>query len=147
MAPDGTFWGRGADVESEKTFTVFVVDDDASVRKAVKRLLTVHGYEVQTFESAEDFIGSGRVGTDGCLVLDMRLPGMSGSELYETLLAWDSPYPVVFMTAHDNEEWRSWVAKGQGVAYLRKPFDQQALLHAVEKALASARNRKQIPAR
>jgi len=134
-------------VESEKTFTVFVVDDDASVRKAVKRLLTVHGYEVQTFESAEEFMGSGHVGTDGCLVLDMRLPGISGSELYETLLAWTNPYPVIFMTAHDNEEWHSWVAKGRGVAYLRKPFDQQALLHAVEKALTCARHGKEIPAR
>lgn len=147
MAPDGNVWGRGADVESEKTFTVFVVDDDASVRKAMKRLLTVHGYAVQTFASAEEFMRSGRVGTDGCLVLDMRLPGMSGAELYETLLAWDNPYPVVFMTAHDNEEWRSWVAKGRGVAYLRKPFDQQALLNAVEKALGSARRGKEIPAR
>ena len=69
----------------EKSFTVFVVDDDESVRKALKRLLGAHGYNVMTFESAEDFLLSDAVRTEGCILLDIRLPGMSGLDLYEKL--------------------------------------------------------------
>jgi FixJ family two-component response regulator len=115
----------------EKSFTVFVVDDDESVRKALKRLLRAHGYNVMTFESAEDFLLSDAVRTAGCILLDMRLPGMSGLDLYEKLASSGATHPVIFMTAHDNPQWQERAAKMDAVAYLRKPFDQQSLLDAI----------------
>jgi FixJ family two-component response regulator len=128
---------------SEKAFTVFVVDDDESVRKALNRLLRVHGYHVIGFESAEDFLGSGWLRSEGVIVLDMRLPGMSGPELYEKLASIEAVYPVIFMTAHDTPQWQDYVAKQSAVAYLRKPFDQQSLLDAVD--LAARRIRLEKP--
>ncbi len=123
----------------EKPFTVFVVDDDESIRKALKRLLRAHGYHVITFESAEDFLGSGWLLMEGCIVLDMRLPGMSGLELYEKLVSIQTVSPVIFMTAHDTPDWKERVGKTDAVAYLRKPFDQQSLLDAVD--LAASRRK------
>lgn len=118
----------------EKPYNVFVVDDDESVRKALKRLLRVHGYLVITFESAEALLRSDWLHTEGCILLDVRLPGLSGPELYEKLEAVKRIHPVIFMTAHDNPEWRDWVANTDAVACLRKPFDQQSLLDAVRLA-------------
>jgi FixJ family two-component response regulator len=115
----------------EKSFTVFVVDDDESVRKALKRLLRAHGYNVVTFESAEDFLLSDAVRTQGCILLDIRLPGMSGLDLYEKLASSGAIHPVIFMTAHDTPQWQERAAKMDAVAYLRKPFDQQSLVDAI----------------
>jgi FixJ family two-component response regulator len=117
-----------------KSFTVFVVDDDDSVRKALKRLLRANGYQVVTFESAEDFLHSGLVPIEGCIVLDMRLPGMPGLDLWEKLASSEVNCPVIFMTAHDNPQWQERAAKTDAVAFLRKPFDQQSLLRAVDSA-------------
>jgi FixJ family two-component response regulator len=123
---------RGGDgALPEKSLTVFVVDDDESVRKALKRLLRAHGYKVLTFDSAEDFLLSGAVRTGGCILLDIRLPGMSGLELYEKLAPSGAIHPVIFMTAHDNPQQQEWAAKTDAVAYLRKPFDQQSLFDAI----------------
>ena len=118
----------------EKSFIVFIVDDDDSVRKALKRLLSANGYQVMTFESAEDFLLSGRVRTEGCIVLDIGLPGMSGLELYEKLATSEAKHPVIFITAQDNPQWQKGAAETDAVAYLRKPFDQQLLLNALHAA-------------
>ncbi|MHC1741566.1 MAG: response regulator transcription factor [Syntrophobacteraceae bacterium] len=115
----------------EKASTVFVVDDDESIRKALKRLLRVHGYNVITFESAEEFLSSGWLRTEGCIILDMRLPGMSGQDLYNQLISLKNSSPVILMTAHDTPQWQEWVAKTDAVGYLLKPFDQQLLLDAL----------------
>ncbi len=126
----------------EKAYTVFVVDDDESVRKALRRLLRANGFEVMTFGSAEDFLDSGQVQTGGCLVLDIKLSGMSGLDLFEKLASSGSNYPVIFITAHDNPQWRE-IAMGMGAAaYLRKPFDEQALCDAVNAACS----RFEVPA-
>jgi FixJ family two-component response regulator len=122
---------RGDGALPEKSLTVFVVDDDESVRKALKRLLGAYGYHVMTFESAEDFLLSGSVRTEGCILLDIRLPGMSGLDLYEKLASSGTIPPVIFMTAHDTPEWQERAAKMNAVAYLRKPFDQQSLFDAI----------------
>jgi FixJ family two-component response regulator len=122
----------------EEFFTIFVVDDDESIRKALKRLLKVHGYRVITFGSAEDFLSSDWLRTAGCVVLDMRLPGMSGLDLYEKLASIQSGYPVIFMTAHDTPQGKEQVEKTDAVAYLRKPFDQQSLLDAVDLAASKS---------
>jgi len=125
---------KGDGVLPEKSFTVFVVDDDDSVRKALKRLLRANGYQVMTFESAEDFLLSGGVRTEGCIVLDIGLPGMSGLELYEKLASSEAKNPVIFITAQDNPQWQKRAAETDAVAYLRKPFDQQLLLDALDAA-------------
>ena len=118
----------------EKSFTVFVVDDDDSVRKAMGRLLRANGYKVMTFESAEDFLVSDRGRTEGCIVLDIGLPGMSGLELYEKLASSEAKNPVIFITAHDNPQWQKAAAETDAVAYLRKPFDQHSLFDALNAA-------------
>ena len=118
----------------EKSYTVFVVDDDHSVRKALKRLLSANGYHVMTFESAEDFLLSGRVRTEGCIVLDVGLPGISGLELFQKLVSSEAKNPVIFITAQDNPQWQKMAAETDAVAYLRKPFDQQLLLDALHAA-------------
>jgi FixJ family two-component response regulator len=122
---------RGDGVLPEKSLTVFVVDDDESVRKALKRLLRTHGYDVVTFESAEDFLLSDAVRTEGCILLDIRLPGISGLDLYEKLASSGAIHPVIFMTAHDNPQWQERMAKMDAVTFLRKPFDQQSLVDAI----------------
>ena len=119
----------------EQSFTVFVVDDDESIQRALKRLLRSEGYHVVTFGSAEDLLESPSVLGEGCLVLDIRLPGMSGLDLEERLCSSGTRHPVIFMTAHDNPQWQERARAVGAVAYLRKPFDQQALLGAVRIAL------------
>jgi FixJ family two-component response regulator len=121
-------------MEAEKSHTVFVVDDDASVRKALKRLLSANGYQVLTFDCAEAFLHSDYIRDKACLVLDIRLPGISGLDLYERLVSAEITNPVIFMTAHDSPQWLAGAAEAGAAAYLRKPFDQQLLLDAIHLA-------------
>jgi FixJ family two-component response regulator len=118
----------------QKSITVYVVDDDESVRRALQRLLRSAGYHAVTFESAEDFIDSTPGRGEGCLVLDIRLPGMTGLDLQEKLSSSGAKYAVIFMTAHDNPQWRQRAKRAGAVAYLRKPFDEQSLLDAIQLA-------------
>ena len=115
----------------KKTFTVYVVDDDESIRRALKRLLNSFGYHTLTFESAEEFLEHNFEQGEGCFVLDIRLPGITGFELYEKLLLKGSKYPVLFMTAHDNPQWQERANKAGAVAYLKKPFLEQKLFEAI----------------
>jgi FixJ family two-component response regulator len=117
-----------------ESFTVYVVDDDESIRKALKRLLRSAGYHAVTFNSAEEFMEATSWREEGCLVLDIRLPGMTGLDLQERLAASGAKYPVIFMTAHDNPQWRERAKKAGAVAYLRKPFDEESLLDAIHLA-------------
>jgi FixJ family two-component response regulator len=117
-----------------EVFTVYVVDDDESIRMALKRLLRSMGYHAVTFESAEDFMEATSRRGEGCLVLDIRLPGMTGLDLQEKLASSGAKYPVIFMTAHDNPQWQERAKKAGAVAYLRKPFDEQSLLGAIQLA-------------
>jgi FixJ family two-component response regulator len=118
----------------QESFTVYVIDDDDSIRRALKRLLGSVGYHAITFESAEEFLkfppGPGK----GCIVLDIRLPKMTGLELQESLASRGSTYPVIFMTAHDNPRWQERAKKAGVVAYLKKPFPEQSLLDAIRLA-------------
>lgn len=118
----------------EKSLTVVIVEDDESVRKALKRLLWSNGYPVVAFESAEDLLQSHWPDGEVCLVLDICLPGMSGFDLHEKLVSTGLKLPVVFMTAADNPNWLEWGEKSVGVDFLLKPFDVKSLLDAVHRA-------------
>jgi len=118
----------------QESFTVYVIDDDESVRKALKRLLRSMGYHAVTFDSAEEFIETTSYRGKGCLVLDIRLPGLTGLDLQEKLASLGAKYPVIFMTAHDNPQWQESARRAGAVAYLRKPFDEHSLLGAIQLA-------------
>jgi FixJ family two-component response regulator len=122
----------------EKPLTVLVVDDDESVRRAMKRLLMSNGYRVLAFESAEELLQTGFVCDKVCLLLDIRLPGISGLDLYAELVASGVKCPVIFMTAHDDSQWPDRVKKAGAVALLRKPFGEQSLLSALALACSEA---------
>lgn len=126
----------------EKRLTVLVVDDDASVCKAMRRLLLSHGFKVLTFESAEDLLQSNQVRGHVCLLLDIRLPGLSGLELHAKLAASGVNCPVIFMTAHDDAQWHEKSEEAGAVALLRKPFGEQSLLSALARASSMEADRK-----
>jgi FixJ family two-component response regulator len=115
---------------------VTVVDDDPSVRKSMQRLLRAAGFEAVTFASARDFLdGGGLTPAPECLILDIHLGGMNGFELYEHLTAAGSAVPVIFITAHDDAPTRERARQSGSFGYLRKPFEQHALLGAIYRAL------------
>jgi FixJ family two-component response regulator len=115
---------------------VAVVDDDISVRESLESLINSVGLEVRLSASAEEFLNSAHPRKADCLVLDVRLPGMSGIELHRHLMSQERKVPVIFITAHasDNRA-RSEAASDWTVAYLTKPFDEDELLDAVNAAL------------
>jgi FixJ family two-component response regulator len=116
-------------------FDVFVVDDDESVRKSLERLLRSSGLQLKTFASAAAFLAEDRLQVPGCLLLDVRMPGMSGLQLQEQLHNAGSKIPIIFMTAFEDPQGRVQALAAGAVAFLQKPFDEKMLLAAVFKAL------------
>ena len=123
------------------TPTVFVVDDDPSVRTAVKRLLASVGLQCETFSTAADFLIRCERGVSGCLVLDVRMPGASGLDLQRILNQAETDLPVIFVTAHADVPLTVRAMKAGALEVLTKPFDDQALLDAVYQALEQERVR------
>jgi FixJ family two-component response regulator len=121
---------------SERPPIVFVVDEDPSVRRSVARLLKVHGYQVQVFASAQNFLRhEGNYGP-GCLVLDLQLPGLSGLDLQAELAAVDRAIPIVFITGHGDIPSSVRAMKAGAVDFLPKPVRAEVLLQAVRTAVA-----------
>ena len=114
---------------------VYVVDDDGSTRASLANLLRSVGLEVRTFASAPEFLDSGPPERPGCLVLDVRLPGISGLDLQRRIAAADSPIPIIFVTGHGDIPMTVEAMKAGAVEFLAKPFRDQALLDAVHQAL------------
>jgi len=114
---------------------VAVIDDDESYRVAVQRLLKSADLPVQSFDSAEAFLTSGQQHETGCLIADIRMPGMSGLELQSKLNSDHCPIPTIFITAHGDEKMRMQAMRGGAVKFLMKPFDGETLLEAVRVAL------------
>ena len=115
---------------------IAVVDDDISIRKSLDRLIRSAGLEVSVFASAEEFLNAVHPGNADCLILDVRLPGMSGIELLDYLKTRRSGIPVIFITAHGSDDGaRSAASSDWTVAYLIKPFSGEELLDAVSAAL------------
>ncbi len=118
-----------------KAALISVVDDDDSVRESLRGLLRSVTFGVEVFTSAEEFLSSDRMRETDCLILDVRMPGMSGLELHRLLVSSHPHLPVIFITAHGDEELRSRALRGGAVDYLLKPFSDDALLNAVQTAL------------
>lgn len=116
---------------------VAVVDDDKSFRGALERLLKSKGFPVQVFASAEDFLESGMQHETGCLIADIRMPGMSGLDLQAKLNADRFPIPTIFISAHGDEKMRLQAMRGGAVRFFAKPFDAGILLESVRTALKS----------
>ena len=113
---------------------VAVVEDDDSYRVAVQRLLKSAGFSVQSFATAEDFLRSGRQHETGCLITDIRMPGMSGLDLQAKLNADHCLIPTIFITAHGDEDMRLQAMRGGAVKFMVKPFDGEILLESVRAA-------------
>jgi FixJ family two-component response regulator len=116
---------------------VAIVDDDDLMRSALQGLLKSAGLPAQAFASAEDFLKSGQQDQVGCLVADIRMPGMSGLELQAKLNADHRRIPTIFITAHGDEKMRMQALRAGAVEFLAKPFDDEALLESVRTALES----------
>jgi FixJ family two-component response regulator len=114
----------------------YLVDDDPSVRRALPRLLKSLGVETVAFASAEAFLQAGPWLPEACLILDVQMPGMKGWDLVEHLRACGSPLPVIIITAYNDAQTHDRVRQAGIVAYLPKPFDDQALLEALRQAYA-----------
>ncbi|MBN1189837.1 MAG: response regulator transcription factor [Dehalococcoidales bacterium] len=121
---------------------VFVVDDDVSVRKSLSRLLTLEGFDVSTFASARVYLDSGCCDTPECLILDVRLPGLDGLELQKTLVERKSTLSIVFITGHGDIPMSVQAMKAGAVDFLSKPFSDEALLNAVNQAVAKSRRER-----
>jgi len=116
--------------------TVYVVDDDAPLRRALHRLLRAAGFDVKTFESAEAFLAARHVSPPDCLVLDIRLGALSGFDLYDRLRTSGLSAPVIFITGHDDAATREQARKIDAAGYIRKPFDETSLISAIEAAIS-----------
>jgi FixJ family two-component response regulator len=127
---------------SDDHATVFVVDDDASVRRAMKRLLASVGLPCELFATAAEFLERARRGVAGCLLLDVRMPGLSGMDLQRVLNENGNGIPVIFVTAHADVPLTVRAMKAGAMEVLTKPFEDQILLDAVSNALARDRERR-----
>jgi FixJ family two-component response regulator len=114
---------------------IAVIDDDASVRRALQRLLRSASFAVETFATARAFLDAAYWAETACVVLDIHLPGMSGFELAEHLAVSGVPIPIVFITALDDVSTRERVHRASAAGYLRKPFDQDTLIEAIRRAI------------
>jgi FixJ family two-component response regulator len=123
--------------KERKTTLVAIVDDDDLVRNALQGLLKAVGLPSRAFTSAEEFLTSGQQHKTGCLIADIRMPGMSGLELQATLNAEHCRIPTIFITAHGDARMRMQALRAGAVEFLAKPFDNQALLDSVRAALES----------
>jgi FixJ family two-component response regulator len=124
-------------VIQKKPKLVVVVDDDDSIRSAVQDLLDAVGLPARAFESAEEFLRSGKQQETACLIADIRMPGMSGLELQAQLNAEHCRIPIIFITAHGDEKMRMQALRAGAVEFMAKPFNDEALLESVRAALES----------
>ena len=125
------------------TALVFLIDDDASVRKGVSRLLRSAGYKCETFASAMDFLARQPYGGPTCLIVDVRMPGLNGMELQEVLMQRRREEQLVFITGHGDISMCSQAMKAGAVDFLPKPFGDDQLLECVAQALSRSTEQRQ----
>lgn len=115
--------------------TVFIVDDDISVRESLESLIRHEGFDVKSFVSATSFLAHPNVLNRGCMLLDISLPGLTGLELQKALAVERPAMPIIFITGHDDAPTIVKAMKGGAVEFLTKPFDDEALLEAIRAAV------------
>jgi FixJ family two-component response regulator len=118
---------------------IMVIDDDAAIREAVQSLIRSVGLRAEGFASAPDCLPSGQLPDTACLIVDVRMPGMSGLELQQQLTTAQCPLPILFITAHGDAATRARALSAGAVGVLDKPFSDEGLLRAVQAALPSVR--------
>ena len=126
---------------AEPALTVYIVDDDASIRDALALLLSLRGYRTASFASAEDLLAAVDGASAGCVVADMRMPGMSGLELQEAMRGSGIALPIVFITAPGDVATARAAFRADAIDFLETPFDDRAALAAVEAGFALERSR------
>ena len=114
---------------------ISIVDDDASLRNSLDNFIRSVGFGAQGFPSAEAFLNSDQLHDTACLILDVRMPGMSGLDLQRHLVASNSRIPIIFITSHGDDGVRARALAAGAVAFLDKPFREEALLEAIDSAL------------
>jgi len=127
---------------ADKEVFIFVIDDDASVRKSLSFLLKSAGYKVETFASAGEFLSQASLDSIGCILLDVRMRGMTGLDLQEHLGRHECHMPIIFMTGHGDIPMSVQAIKKGAVDFLTKPFDDIQLLSAIESAVGQYRRGK-----
>jgi FixJ family two-component response regulator len=126
----------GRNSMATETGIISIVDDDESMRTAIKTLIESIGLSAEDFASAEDFLTSGRSQVSTCLILDVRMPGMGGLELQRRLAACGRSLPIIFITAHYSEAERARAMEAGAVMFLSKPFSEDVLFKAISSTLA-----------
>jgi FixJ family two-component response regulator len=129
---------------NQKNTIIFIIDDDPSMRDALSYLLLAAGYEFEAFASAEAFLERPRFEGVGCLVLDVRMPGMTGLDLQRELADVHCPMPVIFITAHGDIPMSVEAMKRGAIDFLPKPFDDEQLLGAIEAAIERYRQARPV---
>ena len=119
-----------------KTETVFVVDDDQAMRKSLKWLIESVGMQVESYASADEFIRNYYPGRSGCLLLDVRMPGMSGLDLQEQFIRQNIKIPIIIITGHGDVPMAVRAMKAGAVDFIEKPFNDEFLLDSIRRALA-----------
>jgi len=127
----------------EQTATCFVVDDDASVRRSLTFLIRSLGYRVETFDCADAFLTRKPYEGIGCIITDVKMPGMSGLDLQDVLGRCDTPLPIIFITGHGDLSMGVGAMKKDAVDFLAKPFDEEELIAAIAAALDKCRKARQ----
>ncbi len=122
---------------------VFVVDDDASLRRSLARLFRANGIEAELFESAQKFLDSGLAARSGCVVLDVHMPGLSGLDMQETLARLECTMPIIFLTGRGDIPMSVRAMKKGAADFLTKPVDEEVLLAAIRKAMEENRRRNE----
>jgi FixJ family two-component response regulator len=120
---------------------IFIVDDDPSVRRSLARLLKALGFQTETFASAWEFLAREPSEGPSCLLVDVRMPELSGFDLFERLKAARRDVPVIFITGHGDIPMAVRAIKAGAVDFLAKPFDEEALVSAVQEAIGESRER------
>jgi FixJ family two-component response regulator len=118
-----------------KVAVISIVDDDESVREAMKGLVRSLGYRAAAFASAQEYLRSDRLTDTSCLIVDVQMPGMSGVELQERLIAGGRRTPIIFVTGFPEAKIRARVLRAGAFGYLSKPFDDESLIACLDRAL------------
>ena len=123
---------------TKDTPTIYIVDDDASVRKSLTRLMKSAGLKTEAFSSASGYLSFCPPDKPCCLILDVQMPGMSGLDLQKRLITLNQMIPIIFITAHEDKQTYNAAMKAGALAVLQKPFDDHALLDVISIGVAKA---------